>query len=150
MPLEMRRDLIQELYESKEFRYLGTKEIVRRLARTFTIPRLRSIVQDVLGNYLACYQNKPKRYKPYRLLQLLAPLARLQTSVIIDFIVKLPKFLELGSARLCDIILVIVDRLTKAVKFVPTEETIIVEELAYEVTKALILDYRLPKQFIID
>ena len=44
MPLEIRRDLIRELHESKEFRYLGTKEIVRRLARTFAIPRLRSIV----------------------------------------------------------------------------------------------------------
>ena len=63
----------------------------------------------------------------------------------IDFIVKLLKSLELESTRLCDTILVIVDRLTKVAKFILTEETIIVEELAYEVTKALILDYRLPK-----
>ena len=56
---------------------------------------------------------------------------------------KLLKSLELGSARLYDTILVIVDRLTKVAKFVPTKETIIVEELAYEVMKALILDYRL-------
>ena len=56
---------------------------------------------------------------------------------------KLSKLLELGSAWLYDTILVIVDRLTKVVKFVLIEETIIVEELAYEVIKALILDYRL-------
>ena len=60
-----------------------------------------------------------------------------------DFIVKLLKSLELGLGRLCDSILVIVDRLTKVLKFVLTKESIIVEELAYEVTKALILDYRL-------
>ena len=150
MPLEMRRDLIQELHESKEFRHLGVKEIVRRLARTFVIPQLRSIVQDILGNYLACYQNKPKRHKPYRLLQLLLLLARLQTSVTIDFIVKLLRLLELGSVRLYDTILVIVDRLTKVAKFILTKETIIVEELAYEVTKALISNYKLREQFITD
>ena len=30
----------------------------------------------------------------------------------------------------------------------PIEETIIVEECVYKVTKALILEYRMPKEFI--
>ena len=60
-----------------------------------------------------------------------------------DFIVKLPKSSKPRLDRLYNSILVIVDRLTKVVKFILMEETIIVEELAYEVTKALILDYRL-------
>ena len=34
----MRKDLIKELYKSKEFRYSSTKEIVRRLVKVFTIP----------------------------------------------------------------------------------------------------------------
>ena len=32
----------------------------------------------------------------------------------------------------------------------PTEETIIAEECAYKVTKALVLEYRIPKEFIIN
>ena len=56
--------------------------------------------------------------------------------------------LELGSARFYNIILVIVDRLTKVVKFIPTEETITVDKYAYEVIKALVLEYRIPKEFI--
>ena len=67
---------------------------------------------------------------------------------MIDFIVKLLKSLELGLVRLCDIVLVIVDRLTKVTKFVPTEDTIIAEECAYEVTKALVLEHGMPKEFI--
>ena len=51
----MRDSLIKELHESKEFRYLEIKEIVRRLAKTFYILRLRAIVKEVLNNYLACY-----------------------------------------------------------------------------------------------
>ena len=67
-----------------------------------------------------------------------------------DFIVKLLVSREPGSARLCDTILVIVDRLTKAAKFVPMEETITAEECAYEVTKALILEHGMPEEFITD
>ena len=40
------------------------------------------------------------------------------------------------------------DQLTKAVKFVPTEETITADKCAYEVTKALVSEYRIPKEFI--
>jgi hypothetical protein len=65
-----------------------------------------------------------------------------------DFVVKLPKSLELRSRRLCDTVLVIVCRYTKGVKFMLTEETITAEECAYEVSKALILEYRIPEEFI--
>ena len=55
MPLDMRRDLIRELHESKEFRYLEVKEIVRRLARAFIIPRLRATMQSIISDYLVYY-----------------------------------------------------------------------------------------------
>ncbi|RAQ99796.1 pol protein [Stemphylium lycopersici] len=150
VPLHMRPDLIKELHESLEYGHAATEEMVRRLAKVFAIPRLRAQVQNILGDCLACHQNKPKRHKPYGLLQPLQPPERLWTSVTMDFIVKLPKSLEPGSNRLCDTILVIVDRLTKATKFVPTEETITAEECAYEVTKALISEHGVPKEFITD
>ncbi|RAR00039.1 Transposon-encoded protein with TYA [Stemphylium lycopersici] len=150
VPPHMRPDLIKELHESPEYGHAATEEMVRRLAKVFAIPRLRAQVQNILGDCLACHQNKPKRHKPYGLLQPLQPPERPWTSVTMDFIVKLPKSLELGSNRLCDTILVIVDRLTKATKFVPTEETITAEECAYEVTKALISEHGVPEEFITD
>jgi hypothetical protein len=67
-----------------------------------------------------------------------------------DFIVKLLKLQELGLARLCDTILVIIDRLTKFAIFVPTEELITAEECAYEITKALVSNYRVLQEFITD
>ncbi|RAR00628.1 reverse transcriptase domain protein [Stemphylium lycopersici] len=150
VPPHMRPDLIKELHESPEYGHAATEEMVRRLAKVFAIPRLRAQVQNILGNCLACHQNKPKRHKPYGLLQPLQPPERPWTSVTMDFIAKLPKSLEPGSNRLCDTILVIVDRLTKATKFVPMEETIMAEECAYEVTKALISEHGVPEEFITD
>ncbi|KAH7562953.1 reverse transcriptase [Bipolaris maydis] len=150
IPPHMRPDLIKELHESPEYGHAGIEEMVRRLSKVFAIPRMRTKVQEILGNCLACHQNKPKRHKPYGLLQPLQPPSRPWTSVTMDFIVKLPRSLEPGSARFCDTILVIVDRLTKAAKFVPTEETITAEECAYEVQKALVSEHGIPEEFITD
>ena len=150
VPPHMRANLIKELHESPEYGHASLEETVRRLAKVFAIPRLRAKVQDVLGNCLACHQNKPKRHKPYGLLQPLPPPTRPWSSVTMDFIVKLPKSLEPGSGRLCDTILVIVCRHTKGAKFVPTEETITAEECAYEVSKALMSEHGIPEEFITD
>ena len=150
VPEHMRKGLIQELHESLEYGHAGLEEMVRRLNKAFEIPRLRATVQDTLGNYLACHQNKPKRHKPYSLLQPLQPPARPWTSFTMDFKVKLLKSVEPGSRRLCDTILVILCRLTKGAKFVPTEETITAEECAYEVDKALVLEHGMPVEFITD
>ncbi|EMD84687.1 hypothetical protein COCHEDRAFT_1121780, partial [Bipolaris maydis C5] len=38
--------------------------------------------------------------------------------------------------------------LTKVIKFISIEETIIIEECAYKVTKVLLLEYRIPIKFI--
>ncbi|KAH7562161.1 reverse transcriptase [Bipolaris maydis] len=150
IPPHIRPDLIKELHKSPEYGHAGIEEMVRRLSKVFAIPRMRTKVQEILGNCLACHQNKPKRHKPYGLLQPLQPPSRPWTSVTMDFIVKLPRSLEPGSARFCDTILVIVDRLTKAAKFVPTEETITAEECAYEVQKALVSEHGIPEEFITD
>ena len=55
IPLYIRVSLIKKLYKSLEYRHVVTKEIVRQLAKVFTILRLRAKVQNILGNYLAYY-----------------------------------------------------------------------------------------------
>ena len=73
VPTDMEKELIKELHESPEYGHAGVDEMVRRLRRVFTMPRLRAKVQEILGSCLACHQNKPKRHKPYGLLQPLPP-----------------------------------------------------------------------------
>ena len=51
----MRSSLIKELHKSLEYGHAVIEEMVRRLAKVFTIPRLQAKVQDVLGNCLACH-----------------------------------------------------------------------------------------------
>ena len=44
MPEHMRNNLIKELHKSLEYGHVGIDEIVRRLLKKFTIPRMRAKV----------------------------------------------------------------------------------------------------------
>ncbi|KAK3204109.1 hypothetical protein GRF29_106g1840700 [Pseudopithomyces chartarum] len=142
--------LIRELHESREWGHPGIEETTRRIANEYAIPKLKQMVTKEISNCLACHKNKPKRHKPYGLLQPLPAAQRPWQSVTMDFIVKLPKSPQPGTRRMCDTIMVMVDRLTKAAKFRPMEEAMTAEELAYEVDNALFAEHGPPEEFITD
>ena len=95
-------------------------------------------------------RNKPSQHALYRELKNLDTLGRAWDLVSIDFIVKLLKLEELMTKIIYDSILVIVDRLTKFAYFVPYQEKLIVEDLAYAVEKVLLGNYQMPREFILD
>ena len=65
-----------------------------------------------------------------------------------DFITKLLLSKEPGTKEVYDLILVIVDRLTKFVYFITAKESWTAEELAYLVLRTLLSNYQIPKEFI--
>ncbi len=67
-----------------------------------------------------------------------------------DFIVKLPKSKDLVLGVLHDSILVIVDRLTKYLYFIPCSESINAEQLGCLVLDRLVRYYRILIVFITD
>ena len=77
-------------------------------------------------------------------------LGQVQDSVSIDFVVKLLELEELIIKVVYDSILVIVDRLTKFTYFMPYQEKLTVEDLAYTVKKVLLGNYQMPREFILD
>jgi len=70
-------------------------------------------------------RSKPQRHRPYKSLQPLPILERPWNSIFMDFIEKL-----LSSSGF-NIILIIVDRLSKQAIFIPTHDTITSVELAH-------------------
>jgi hypothetical protein len=70
--------------------------------------------------------------------------------VALDFIVKLPPFIEPITEVVFDSILVITDRLTKYGYFIPYKESSLIEELAYAFNKHIIGNYGIPKEIISD
>ena len=70
------------------------------------------------------------------------------TSIVLDFIVKLPKFKKPITKIVYDLILVIIDRFTKYKYFILYKETSLAENLAYTVYKYVVGNYRLPEKII--
>ena len=107
-------------------------------------------MEKVVSNCVIYLQNKLKRYKPYGLLQPLEPPSRLWTSITIDFVVKLLALLDPSIGHVYDLILVIIDRLTKEGKFIPINETLTAEGLVYLFKHHVVSDYGMPEEIITD
>jgi hypothetical protein len=68
----------------------------------------------------------------------------------LDFIVKLPPFVELMTGVVFDSILIVIDRLTKYGYFILYKESLSVKELAYTFNKHIIGNYGISKKIISD
>jgi hypothetical protein len=68
--------------------------------------------------------------------------------VALNFVTKLPLFKELITGMIYDSIMVVTDRLTKYVYFIPYLESFSAEDLAYMFYKYVITNYRFSQRII--
>jgi hypothetical protein len=94
---------------------------------------------------LQCRINKAERLKVAGLLHPLDIHNKKWEIISMDFIVSLPR-----TERGHDSIWVIVDRLTKLARFIPTRTTIKAQELAYQFVNELFRFYSLPMDIVSD
>ena len=111
---------------------------------------MRKVVTQTIEYYKDYIRNKLAQHALYRELKNLDMLGHMQDLVSIDFIVKLLKLEELIIKVIYNSILVIVDKLIKFTYFMPYQEKLIVEDLAYIVKKVLLGNYQMPREFILD
>ncbi len=104
----------------------------------------------MIKDYKVYIRTKVLRYKPYREFQILPMFERAWGSVIIDFIVKLSKSKDLVNNTNYNNILVIIEHLIKYNKFIPINESYLIEDLANIIIRKIISNYRLPNEFITD
>jgi hypothetical protein len=70
--------------------------------------------------------------------------------VVLDFIIKLLPSIKLITKVVFDLILIIIDRLTKYGYFILYKESLLVEKLAYAFNKHIIGNYGISKKIISD
>jgi len=102
----------------------GQNKTLELVFHGYSWPSLHANVQQFCKSCVTCMQSKPQHYKPYGSLKQLPISERLWNSISMDFIEKL--LLSFGF----DIILVIVDWLTKQTIFITTHDTIMSTDLA--------------------
>jgi len=123
---------------------------MERLARTYYFPGMRKSVEEVIGNCDTCIRNKLSRHAPYGLIKSLDTPARAWKSIALDFITELPLSIDPTTGIEYDVILVITDRLTKYVYFLPWRTTAMAEDVAYELIRTIIANHGIPDEIISD
>ena len=99
-------------------RHYGQNKTLELVHHRYSQPSLYTDVQQFCKFYITCMQFKPQCYKPYRSLKQLSIPEQPWNSISMDFIEKLLSFSGFN------IILVIVNQLTKQVIFILTHNTI--------------------------
>src|SRR5260370_3332069 len=87
-------------------------------------PGLRRMVGDYVRSCTSCMHTKATHHKPYGLLKQLPIPGQPWESILMDFIKQLP------TSEGFTVILVIVDRLTKQLLFIPTHDMVYTPHLA--------------------
>jgi hypothetical protein len=93
-------------------------------------------------------RNKAARYKLYRLLKSLETLKGAWKCVALNFIIKLLSSVKPIIKVIFDLILVIINRLTKYGYFISYKESLLIEKLAYAFNKYIIGNYEISKKII--
>ncbi|PNX64261.1 hypothetical protein L195_g053928, partial [Trifolium pratense] len=111
--------LLEEFHASPLGGHSGIHRTYGRLQENVFWFGMRKDVVEFVKNCSVCQQTKPANHSPYGLLQPLPIPDRVWEDISLDFIVGLPSF------QTCTVILVVVDRLSKAAHFgmLPTQFT---------------------------
>ena len=142
---DIRRQILYECHDSPSAGHPGIRKSYAHVRRHFYWPGLHKQVHDYVLNCQKCQVNKAERLKAGGLLQPLEIPKGKWESISMDFIVGLP-----NTSRGHDSIWVIVDRLTKMCRFIPTKKTVKTPELARLFVENIYRLYGLPANIVSD
>lgn len=122
---DMRQKLLHEYHNTPFAGHPGVNRTTKSIERYYWWPTLRSDVLQHVRSCGECQRNKGATQRPFGVPQQLSVPDHQWQHISMDFIVHLPKTRSGFTA-----ILVVVDRLTKMVHFLPTFDTATAEDTA--------------------
>ena len=128
--------------------HFGLNRTLELIRRFYWWPQMQKDVREYCVTCDICQRMKVPRHKPYGLLQSLPRPERPWQDIALDFITGLPPSKRRGVTY--DEILVVVDRFSKMVKYLPTKTTIDSPELAELLIDACFSQYGTPKTIVSD
>ena len=142
---DIRRKILNECHDSPSAGHPGIRKTYSLVRQSFYWPGLHNEVQNYVTHCAQCQLNKAEQLKVGWLLHPLEIPQGKWESISMDFIVGLPT-----TARGHDSVWVVVDRLTKMCKFIPTKSTVKMPELARLFVDQLYRLYGLPSNIVSD
>jgi len=150
IPSQMTKEFVTEQHGLPAHGHQGIARTFARIRGISYFPRMRTIVEEVVGNCDTCIRNKSSRHAPYGQLQTPDMPSQPWKSITWDFVVKLPLSKDPTTGIEYDAILNIVDRLTKFAYMIPFKETWDAEQLAYVFLRIIVSIHGVPDEIISD
>ena len=142
----LRVALMRECHESPLAAHPGTKRMLALMKRRYFWPGMYTDVCKYVDTCDLCRINKSSNSKPWGLLQPLPIPTGRWSDISMDFIGHLPVAQDTHN----DCVLVIVDRLTKLVRFIPCKSTITADATAKLFIKHVFKDFGLAQTMLSD
>ncbi|GJW24682.1 putative reverse transcriptase domain-containing protein, partial [Tanacetum coccineum] len=142
---DLRALIMHESHKSKYSIHPGSDKMYQDLKKLYWWPNMKAEIATYVSKCMTCAKVKAEYQKPSGLLvQPIIPIWKWE-NITMDFVTKLPKT-TFGQ----DTILVIVDRLTKSVHFLPMKETYSMEKLMRQYLKEVVSRHEVPVLIIFD
>ncbi|GJP84837.1 hypothetical protein CLOP_g14887 [Closterium sp. NIES-67] len=141
----LRKLLIQEVHDSNLSGQFRVDKTLKALQRFYYWPDMVTDVQRYVAACPICQRMKSSHQRPTGLLQPLEPPQRPWQHVTMDFVTRLP-----AGPSGNDVVLVVVDRLTKMAHFAPCRTTITAEETARLFISTVVRLHGIPAAIISD
>ena len=125
----IQQEAIKEIYKSKLSGYKGIAKTIVQVYKHYNFLYILVQVKEVVKKYDIYNRSKTGQYMLYRLLQPLPIAQRPQSSITIDFIIKLPMLKDSATSIIYNSIFIVVDRLIKQVYFFLYKEMQTIEQL---------------------
>jgi len=141
----IREKLISDHHDSRIAGHFGRNKTLSALQRNFYWPDMKRLVTDYISSCPICQKVKSSQQAPAGLLQPLPIPQRNWESTSMDFIVQLPP-----TPRGFDAIMVVVDRLSKFVHFIPTHTTATASQAAELFFQHIVCAHGIPSDIVSD
>lgn len=150
VPKDRVQECIRQHHDGSEYGHPGVTKTMELVRRSFAFPQMRQRIVQYIKRCPDCQRNKASRHAKYGHIQFRTPPQQPWDEVTMDFITKLPRSKDSVTSHEYDMILVMVDRLTKYVHFIPANETHTAEQLGYLILDRLVRYHGFPKIYITD
>ena len=142
----MRQELISRCYNNPLAGHFGAAKTYKLLARKYYWDGSLKEVTEYYQLYDICQRTKAPRHRPYSGLGLLPIASQPWQEISIDFVTGLPPSKYKGLVY--NAILIIVDRFTKIVRYLPISTTIDAAALAELFYTEIVYRYGMPKGIV--
>ena len=125
----LRMNILRKNHDDPMGGHYGTEKTAEVLKRKYFWPQLKSDVHEYISRCAACQLNKIRRHKPWGTLVPLPVPTTPWRHFSLDFVTDLPLSKD-DQGNEYDSILVLVDRFTKYVRYLPVNKTITAQGIA--------------------